>query len=337
MKLDLTHQSFSQALVSSITILVIVYGIGPASQGIGTKTELMNNITGSTIMYRGLNNFASSYPIFGYIIMVLIALYNGLYIARISIRNVGYVRNTHISMVLYILLISAIPISANSLSSYITASLIILSLEGLLSIKKHQNCTNILFLSSFFVGIAGLMLLPALVMIAPIFGCLIVLNRYHIKEIAAIIVGLIFPACLYSYFNWMINGDITIYIKELINSIKEEFSPLSIEFIMQMDIGDIISISILTAVLIYILVISIISKEKLRLKLRNSYKIFWVWLIANTITILLFTNIATKLAPLFMIPVSMIIAYLFNNEKKKLITHLVLGLVAVLALINIVI
>ena len=43
MKLDLTHQSFSQALVSSITILVIVYGIVLATQGIEAQTDLMRS------------------------------------------------------------------------------------------------------------------------------------------------------------------------------------------------------------------------------------------------------------------------------------------------------
>lgn len=332
MKHDFTHQTFSQAVISSIIFLTIIITLATQNDE-GFLASACS--TTPTDISCSLNSYFQSLGLLGAIIIASIILFNGLYISRITIRSIGYVRNTHISTLLYILLVSTTTINYDSASPVIVSTILIIAIEKLLSIKKHRICSSPLFLATFLTSTAGAILPFAFTLIIPIIATQFIFNRLNIREVISIMIGLILPLFLASYYHWMMGDSITYYMQEVVANIGIKYQLPELHFFTSTPISKYITAATIMAIVIYALVVNIQNSERFRAKIHNSNRIFTLWFgVSTCVYILCLTANTASTSAILSLPILFIIIHLFNTLRDSIIANIILGIIAITAIIN---
>jgi hypothetical protein len=256
------------------------------------------------------------------VICLLLTFGNGLLLWQLNNRFTLIRERTFLLFFTFLVLLSFCESTHYIVVGHLTASFIIASFFIFLDMYHRQDATEAAFLGSFLVAVAGLLLLPpVLLLFVPVWIGFVMMRAFSLRTFLASLVGLIAPAFL-CFATKLID------VKEFANNFTNIFVVWSIESI-KFSISQ--SVYFSTLLLLFLLALIGIYTSKLRDVVHtrinlNFMVVFWFFSIGIAV---LYFHFLHLLLPLIVAPFAIIFSQpvsLRNNTYFTVLFYIFCGI-----------
>jgi hypothetical protein len=235
--------------------------------------------------------------------------------------------NGRLMLLLYLILVSALPKSLYYPEAQMAATALVLGLYCLFQTYQKKTALTQLFLSAMWISIAGLFYFPAIAVLFTVIINILITRQFNWREWTAILTGFLLPYFYFGlYLFWTEDTIIPLW-----QSVQQNFQPLSLP-ITAHNLYEYIFVITLVVVIIWVFLIQehkgALNKVRI-VHLRQTNN--WL-LVCILISVVIFRPPYGSIMPLLAIPLSVILANADNRlwRKKVYIFFLLLLLTAII-------
>lgn len=334
MNIDITRQSLFNTILYFVLLFILIW-----------SRELFFDVPLSNITIPDYNGYNGVMPLVQLIqgtlkhisIYVLMSLYLGLlfynsfFITRIVIRKVLFVNRRYVPAIIYLVYCSCKEQSVDILSQVVVL-FILMSLEGFLSVDKNKSSVDIIFRSSFYLGMASLLYMPVIIFLPALLIAPLILNYFSFKKFVVILAGFFVPIFLYSYVSWLIDGNFAIYMQNVIQISKDIFmnyntDAVSMNIIMYLFIG------MTTFLMMYFFSYFVKDFANINVQTINSVVVIIIMFALIIVSVALSFSIVGVMIPIMAIPITVLLSVLMQHIKKDFVVKILFFIIVLLMLI----
>ncbi|MDR2586408.1 MAG: DUF6427 family protein [Prevotellaceae bacterium] len=263
------------------------------------------------------------------LITIVLAFINGILLSLLSVRYLSLGKANIMIPFLYLLTIFSFPQARSFSSSFAAALFVLLGLLSLFSAGKVKRPTTTLFMSSFFVGCACLLHSSAFIAIAGFVVISILLHLLSGRNFLVFLGGLLFTfggCLLFRFLLGYDSGSVIWGIFSGIDNIHFQFLPRTPATLF------------LTLVLLYLSGKTIIrwlfhsfGNKSYRYRVLASLVVF---LLICAIPIFLYANIVFSYLPIIALPLSILLAFNFSDERVTKQTKVEFAVLIIAVVVN---
>lgn len=269
----------------------------------------------SSVSYQILD-FFHKFNLWSLPLLILVILINALFITKILLKYLSYLKYTFIPVIIYGSLVSIMIIDKENHVNQIITFALLYFFEKQVFTKRNYNYTSNTFLAGVYLGIAALL--------APIYYSFwiviitsqIISLRVSFKTITSSLFGLITPLFLYSYTTWVTGGEFLELPNSVIAFYQESFLRVSFN-IHSFNVYDYFSMAIISILCIIGVKVFIQYTISNNTKFDYLYYLILIMLLTTLIISILFYSSLTTLIPLIGICATIIISTLIIQTTQK--------------------
>lgn len=319
MSLDLTRQSFL-----TNTLYIIVLGIMFWGSGLITPDFSAQPAAG-TPLAELIDRAFKAIPILGIILSFGLVFINSIVVTRICVKNAFFIERSYMPALIYVIVCS---VNFNSFMAFrplLVSTLILVATSITLGSYKQKVLATGTYLNiGFYLGLAATIWPPAL-MIAPLLPISLILMRlFSLREWIAAGFGYSLPLLLAAYTDWLMGGDIAVYITNFTTAISTPSNNMpSLSEISIIEWGLISTLGIL----VILSILKFFTRRKAsHIKINQSY-LYFVWMLIITLMIITLAPCRSmSMLPILATSLSVLIPTYFNAAKPSLIMNILYAL-----------
>lgn len=301
----------SNALLSPLLIPLIgfLFWMGALHTPMVLAPELANT---AMPVYLFIYNLLKDQAFLQVFIAFCLVVFNAFFIAQLGSSLLFLRKRSYLSGIVYLVTVSSFPTLHALLPIHLATTIVLISIYMTLSAYHQSDEITFTFNASFFLGMASLLYLPAIILLPLIWISIFVLqkgNNWRLLVIPA--VGFCFPWLFmwaYTYLN-----DTALAFKEII--IQQVLTPNN-QYLMNRYFWIVSGVVALNIILGTLSVFSFY--HRMKVSSRKFFVIFYWMLLFIVGCSLGFVTIGLEIVALATIPAAFLIAHFYLNEQKTI-------------------
>ncbi len=309
--------SLKHLIVPSIPLAVLLIGCCYVFWGVDYFFPLQthSNTIYNPIAERVQNLFLEN-PLLINFLSGLITLMNAFLLVQLNNRFALIRTRTFLPVIIYLFLIGIWEKTHLNISSHLALTIFILGLFNFFSMSHNKNATELAFMGSFFVALAGLIVFPYLFLIPVCWIGFMMLRSFSLRTFLASLFGSLAP--------WVIFLSYLYFIHKL-NILWTVFSGFNLSFSLQnLSLIELIYTGLMLIILIIAIVGIFSNSNQASIQTRNKLN-FLLWLIAATLFVAIFSiDQLSMFLPLLALIYALLVSHPFTLIKNKIYSTLFL-------------